>query len=46
MIIVAFVMLFFQTISEIIKNIAILTGAASPDIIEQHAGHDALAEAE
>jgi TRAP-type mannitol/chloroaromatic compound transport system permease small subunit len=46
MIIVAFVMLFFQTISEIIKNIAILRGAASPDIIEQHAGHDALAEAE
>ena len=46
MIIVAFVMLFFQTISQIIKNIAILTGTVSPDIIEQHAGHEALAEAE
>ena len=40
MIIVAFVLLLLQTISEIIKHAAILAGKLNPNVIEQHAGHD------
>jgi TRAP-type mannitol/chloroaromatic compound transport system permease small subunit len=46
MIIVAFVLLLFQTISEVIKNAGILTGELSPGLIERHAGHEGLAEAD
>jgi TRAP-type mannitol/chloroaromatic compound transport system permease small subunit len=46
MIIIAFVMLLLQTFSEIVKNVGILTGAVTSDVIEHHAGHEGLAEAE
>lgn len=44
MIIVAFVLLLVQTVSEIIKYVALLTGHLRPDAIERHAGHEIPAE--
>jgi TRAP-type mannitol/chloroaromatic compound transport system permease small subunit len=44
MIIVSFVLLLFQTFSEIVKNIAIITNNLDPDTIEQHPGHEIPAE--
>lgn len=44
MIIVSFVLLLFQTFSEVVKNIAVLSGMRGPEIIEQHPGHEIPAE--
>lgn len=44
MIIVSFVMLLFQTFSEVVKDIGVLVGAVDPGTLERHAGHDIAAE--
>lgn len=44
MIIVAFVLLIIQTVSEIIKLLGVLTGTAGSETIEKHFGHEMPAE--
>jgi TRAP-type mannitol/chloroaromatic compound transport system permease small subunit len=40
MIIVAFILLLFQTFSEVVKNIGIITNRLDPAVIEPHASHE------
>jgi len=44
MIIVSFLLLLIQTLSEIIKLIGVLTGSVKQETLEQHAGHEIPAE--
>lgn len=44
MIIVSFALLLLQTISELIKYLAVLTNHMYPEALEKHAGHDVAAE--